>query len=246
MDNVRKIPLCDEPEHISEYLTHWTGRNKTPVEAFKTLKIILKTRELLFSPNIVSFPDNKGKVTNQMICFTDTPIKYSKEHCKKYGHFGISFNKSKLVSYGANPVLYLMNNRKTYHSYLNDLSNELSDNLNNEQKLLFNWFGSAMQPYNTTPDDNNHFPEYYEREWRIAGRVLPYEWLAKDVENYGEWHEYQFDGEIRRQNDDSNSRKFFLKFDPIIVENIIVPESYARRARQFLKEQVLGCGLMLI
>lgn len=248
MTKTTKISFNDRPEHISEYLTHWTGRDKSNDGAFKTLKIIIETNELKFSSNLVSFPDNINTVTNLMICFTDTPIKHSKEHCNKYGSFGISFNKDKLINYGANPVLYLMDNRKSYYFYLLEFTETIRIYTDNQQKLLLNWFRSVMQPYNTKPDDNKHTPEYFEREWRISGRVLPFHWLETAEKHQGKHNEYKFAGKIRRQQNsaDINDELFFLPFDTNIIENIIVPESFFNQARQLLTEQKLNCELIII
>ncbi len=237
------LSFNDRPEHISEYLTHWTGRGK-----FEILKIIIETKELKFSPNLISFPDNTTTLTSQMICFTDTPIKHSIEHCKKYGSFGISFNKEKLVTYGANPVLYLMDTRKSYHSYLLEFAEAIRSHTNNEQALLLNWFRSSMQPYNTKPNDINHFPEFFEREWRIAGRVLPFHWLENSIKQKGEYNEPNYAGKIRphQNSDDINDVSFFLPFDPNIIENIVVPEGSAKEAEQLLIDQKLDCELISI
>ena len=245
MSKTTPIKFNDKPDHISEYLTHWTGRAKTQDEAFAILKKIIETAQLKFSYNLVSFPDNKSMTSNLMVCFTDTPIKYAKEHCKKYGYFGISFNKNKLIGCGANPVLYLMDNRREYQSYfLNFLMNSTTE-LNNEKKILVNWFASAGQPYNTKPYDINHFPEYFEREWRIAGRVFPYLWIESDEKYRGKYNEYEFDGEMQRQLT-GNDEDFFLKFDEDIIENIIVPESFHLQAEQFLAEQKINSELILL
>lgn len=248
MKKTNEISFHDRAEYISDYLTHWTGQGKTSDQAFETLSIILASGELLFSSNKISFPDELQSVKNQMICFTDTPIRHAKEHCKKYGHFGISFNKTKLIRYGANPVLYLMDNRKSYYSYFLDLADALRVHLNNEQKLKFKWFGSTMQPFNTKPEDSEHFPEYFEREWRIAGRVLPFQWLKRNEENDGQHNEYNFEGKIRRQQnvDNINDEKFFLQFDKGIIENVVVPKNYAQQAKQLLREQNLTCELLLL
>jgi len=248
MTKTTKISFSDRPEYISKFLTHWTGRGKSKDGAFEMLKKIIETKELKFSPNRVSFPDNIKTVTNLMICFTDTPIKHSKEHCNKYGFFGISFNKDKLIHYGANPVLYLMDNRKSYHSYLLDFTDEISIYTDNQEKLLLNWFSSIMQPYNTNPDDNKHFPEFFEREWRIAGRVLPFHWLETLEKYQGKHNEYEFAGRIRRQqnSENINDNTFFLQFDTDIIENIVVPESFLNQTRQLFTEQKLNCELIII
>lgn len=41
-----------------------------------------------------------------MVCFTDVPLRHSSEHCKRYGRFGIAFQKLKLMNVGAQPVFY--------------------------------------------------------------------------------------------------------------------------------------------
>jgi len=61
-----------------------------------------------------------------MICFTDTPIRQSKDTCIRYGYFGMSFNKAKMIEHGANPVLYLTDNRSVHMEF--ELMNRYSKN----------------------------------------------------------------------------------------------------------------------
>ena len=240
---IYKINFYDQPDHINTYLTHWTGKDKDDQRAFDNLMKIVETKELKFSQNQTSFSNPTTTVTNLMICFTDTPIRHSLEHCKKYGYFGISFNKERLIHYGANPVLYLTDNRQENQEFLNNLYF-----FRNDESLRINWISAVTQPYNTKPNDPNHYPEFLEREWRIAGRVLPHHYLETAEQHQGTHDEYPFEGEIRRQQNSTNlnDEDFFLQFSTDIIENIIVASGFKKEAEKLLIQNKLNCELILL
>ena len=124
MQNYDVIKLYNKPNHINEFLTHWTGRGKNDEKAFEILSIIINKGELKFSRNPISFPTPDYSITVQAICFTDTPIKQSINQCERYNYFGISFNKTEMMEYGANPVLYLINNREKNQKFIKFLKLE--------------------------------------------------------------------------------------------------------------------------
>jgi hypothetical protein len=243
----KQITLKKNPLHINPYLTHWTGRDKTKEKAFSILEKIISNRELKFGICTTSYPKALVNIKDVMICFTDTPIKLSSDFCEKYNFFGISFNKEKLIQYGANPVLYIVENRKHHQEYLGDLkATNMFPYENNQERNNIAWLLSIMQPYKTVGLEKQNFPQYLEREWRII-RVLPSKLTKASILTGGDYFE-PFCSGIRSEE---NTKKvgvndFFLKFDPLIVENIIVPISFKDEAIKLMKENKLECELIVI
>lgn len=242
MNNVKRIAQFDKPEHINPFLTHWVGRKKNDEESFVILKTILESSELKFSSCPISFPKSTYTVTQQMICFTDTPIRKSKYTCLRYGYFGMSFNKERMVEFGANPVLYLTDNRSIHLDF------EINQRyIKNSDQLIHSWITSIMQPYDTKKYQKENHAEFYEREWRIV-RKLPAQRNDVAAMFQGEFNEYPFESEIRRQQNSQNinDETFFLKFESSILENVIVPENYETQATQLMKNLGLNCDLIVI
>lgn len=238
--SVRQVTLKNPPDHINEFLTHWTGRKKRN-DSFDILSKIVDTQELKFSPNKISFPKAEWKTTNEMICFTDTPISQSLEHCKSYGLFGISFNKKELIEYGASPVLYILDNRREHQESIKKILTRIIFP-NNHSKSLLSWCDSIGQPYN-----RGKISQYAEREWRII-RILPYLSIKLQEETRGPFNEYPFKGTIRRNEISRQPIKdeFFLKFPKSLIENIIVPKSHLDKGKDLLKRNGIDCELIVL
>jgi hypothetical protein len=233
---IKTIPLLNNPNHINKSLTHWTGRDKDDATAFAILCRILTSKELKFGENKTSFPLSKSTVHNTMICFTDTPIEHSLKHCERYNFFGISFNKAAMIEYGANPVLYMVDNRDVHQERMSEYT------VVEKYDRLMTWFGSMLQPFNLPGEPNGSY--FQEREWRII-RKLPFGYNVDypQTENL-----YPFKGEIRSETNTNSSmgKTFFLKFDSSIIENIIVPPNYAKAAEEFIASQAYTCNLLIV
>jgi len=238
---MKLIDFIDPPEHINKYLTHWTGRDKNDQDAFDILTKIIDTKELKFSRNEISFPNAHTTITQLMVCFTDTPIRQSVDHCKTYGYFGVSFNKHQLTDYGASPVFYIVDNRRQHQNFLQNIRFD-----NNEQSSLISWISGMTQPFNTSPTNPNHYAEFYEREWRIS-RVLPFFWISIAEQSQGPHNEYPFKGNIQRRQigTNKNNEEFFLPFEPAIIENIIVPTDYEEQTIELIKKNKLDIELLI-
>jgi len=236
------IKLSKKPNHINEFLTHWTGRNREDSIAFDNLSKIVDSGELKFSSHKISFPSSTYTISGQMICFTDTPVKQSIDHCNRYNYFGVSFNKAELIEYGANPVLYLVDNRQKHQDIVQDIRP-----FENEKRSLVSWVSSILQPYDSKQFANDNWAEFYEREWRIV-RILPYPWINTAEKFQGPFNEYSFKGNIRivNKNTKPGDEEFFLAFDKKIIENIIVPLNYKDRGRDLIKRNNLQCELIII
>jgi len=238
---MKRIKLQNPSDHISTHLTHWTGRKKEDDEAFSILKKIVVTKQLKFSYNTISFPDDSSITKNLMICFADIPLYQSYEHCRRYNHFGIGFNKNEMIDYGASPVLYIVENRRPHQDYLQNILTN-ADFQNNQSKSLISWYHSMNQPYNS-----NNLSEFFEREWRII-RILPFHWKQRAEETRGKYNEQPFKGEIERIEigGDMNNEEFYLQFDSKVIENIIVPNHYAEQAEKLINDNNLACELIII
>lgn len=232
------IQLNKNPNHINEFLTHWTGRNKDADAAFHILSEIVNNGELKLSDIQVTFQNSVIDVHVKTVCFTDTPIEQSKNHCERYGYFGISFNKENLIEHGANPVLYLVDNRKINQEFLNaqeiDLNNQQNDYYG--RQLLLNFFKGIAQPYDSKKYPN--WPEHLEREWRIS-RKIPFEAVLNAEASGQKILEHPFLGKTIIKPD----RNPYLQFDKSIIENIIVPTGYETKGNDLLVKNALDSKL---
>jgi hypothetical protein len=230
---INKVRLLPNPDHINKFLTHWTGR-KTKADdeaAFHILKTIVESKELKFGLHNTSFPSSKEQEKNTMICFTDTPIRQSLYHCIEYGFFGISFNKSAIIEYGASPVLYIVENRRVHREEITKYSFQ-------EPNLLMTWFSSVSQPYD--PKEIKSASYFHEREWRIIRKLTNHN-------NTIASNNYPFQGTIRPNKvENSVQTDYYLKFDPSIIENIIVKPNYCARAVELVRNNNLKCEILLI
>lgn len=94
---------------ISDNLIHFLGKQYkgSPNEQFKIFKSIINNG-LRLNKNSIIFSDN-GSVNNDIVCFTDIPLRLCNEHAKYYGKFGIGFKKSSIKKCGGHPVRYFIN-----------------------------------------------------------------------------------------------------------------------------------------
>jgi hypothetical protein len=107
-----------------------------------------------------------------MTCFTDIPLYLSREHCKRYGEFGISFKKKNLEKYGANPVFYMTEERRKDTTEIYDFICNLVKGI--DPKIPENIQGSLERFFGFVQDYSSKTGEflYYEREWRILENNL--------------------------------------------------------------------------
>ena len=107
-------------EYISNKLCHFVGRAlQTDEDRFELLVKIVKGGKLF--ANMLN-PDNPEVLLNfryigqragevyekiDCVCFCDIPDNALDIHTRKYGRFGIGFNKHYLATKGAHPVMYI-------------------------------------------------------------------------------------------------------------------------------------------
>ena len=173
MNYFTKEPKSMKGLYISDYLTHWTGRDKSDEGAFKILKSIVSEKRLLlkYNPHFNVNPLNTT-ANLKMTCFTDIPLYLSREHCKRYGEFGISFKKKNLEKYGANPVFYMTEARKKDTTEIYDFICNLVKGI--DPKIPENIQGSLERFFGFVQDYSSKTGGflYYEREWRILENNL--------------------------------------------------------------------------
>ncbi|MDV6346586.1 abortive infection system antitoxin AbiGi family protein [Nitrosomonas sp. Is35] len=111
---------------ISDNLIHFLARS-TKDNPLRQLEVCTQIFEqgLRTSVMQVKFPDGSF-VFNQVICFTDIPLKECDDHTSIYGKFGIGFKKSFVKNAGGNPARYFVdyatgshNNERRGVPYLN-------------------------------------------------------------------------------------------------------------------------------
>jgi hypothetical protein len=260
MKNVKTVKFLGTPNHINRYLTHWTGRGKSDAEALNIICQIIKTRTLKLSPCPNIFNNNDGsKNTVPMVCFTETPIEHSIEHCNKFGFFGIGFEKQDMIKLGANPVLYIVPNRKYYQDTLNIYYwKELKEKWGAQTDVPFeirnnlSWLLSVTQPYSDILNGTER--EYYEqREWRII-RMLPYGVTNAEIQKWGpiddgfKLNEIKIDNEERIINGVSENFLIgWLSFQQESIKNIIVPKKYRDEIIKIKeKENLIDCDILLV
>ncbi len=93
---------------ISDNLIHFLARadKESPVKQFEVFRSIMENG-LRTGPIQIKFPDG-ASVFNQIICFTDIPLRECAQHTAVYGKFGIGFKKSYVKRVGGNPARYFL------------------------------------------------------------------------------------------------------------------------------------------
>ncbi|MBE7443557.1 MAG: hypothetical protein HS119_14010, partial [Flavobacteriales bacterium] len=225
-------------------------------KAFDIICQIIKNEKLKLSPCPNNFNNKKNiKLESPMICFTETPLDHSLNHCKDFGKFGIGFDKQDMINIGANPVLYIVKERKHYQDELINFYNYLkreTDNIPFDIRNKISWFLASTQPH--TDDIKNITREYYsQREWRII-RILPFGITDNEIKKWGsindifDINEINVEYEERIINGTTKSILIgWLKFKKSSIRNIIVPKKYKDKALKLREEEELvNCDVFLI
>lgn len=223
--------------YVSNYLIHWTGR-KDDSSGLNNLLSILRDNRLKFGIREileVGLETKKAAVELEMVCFTDVPIRHSYDHCKKYGRFGIAFEKKYLADNGAQPVFYYtplveQDVKKVIRFMLED--GEASVPLDIFKALQRHFCFS--QPYSGGGMDSPH-ASYYEREWRLCTPYLD--------ENYGQdgvISKRLLEGEpmpLGKLEEDHNGS--FFPFKEADISFVVVPSDYEAQLRAGLPDRQL-------
>ncbi len=173
--------------YVSDVLVHWTGRGRTEEDSFSALKAICEEERLrlTYCPNYVQPPFQQNTA---MACFTDIPLVLSREHCGRFGKFGIGFRKDAMVRYGANPALYTTGQHFHRIRHIADLLHRMKDlekdrewreegeayRFTEEETLSLLEVTEFLQEYSYQNRDDIDYVTYYQREWRLAFNSLPF------------------------------------------------------------------------
>lgn len=221
--------------YISDYLVHWTGR-KGLREGFTNLRSILANNRLKlgFDPFVwLSFHEAVG---DNMVCFTDVPIRHSRIHCERYGKFGIAFSKRSLANVGAHPVFYYT------HTTQQDVQRVIKFLCDDHQthnlpvdiyEALKRHFYFCQEYGQNRIDSRDAF--YYEREWRMGEENLDEEY----GQNGTRWKRFRsgksnYFGKLVREDNRS-----FFEFKNEDIAFVILPRRYENKFRKTFSNRLL-------
>jgi hypothetical protein len=211
-------------------LLHFTGRVGTDDDAYKILKMILDTSELLMSYCPI-FTKEAFEKSFMMVCLTD-PEKVDRiKHQELFGNFAIAFKSEPMIKYGANPVLYVTTKNFVHIKSQIGMLKKFED-LNKDKE-----WKEEVEPYQFTHDELLSFyfavglsqeleykgekDNYFQSEWRIL--YQPKLFSGHDKSNKS--------GMIRPSS--LNGKNVgYLKFDKQDISYILVPEQYAEKAKK--------------
>ena len=195
------------------------------MEAIEVLKLIFEKRLLRLSKCSTGAKIDKtfdNHHSDYIACFTDIPLNLSKKHCELFGQVGISFKKSSMIQYGANPpVFYYMGHlggsisafADCVFDYLTDLPKSNETDIDYTEYVALRRLLSYLQTYDYHENDHSANPNYYQREWRIVFDGVN---IANNL-SIIESGQYFFD---------SINDYVYLCFDYSDVESIIFPEKF--------------------
>lgn len=221
--------------YISDYLVHWTGR-KGLREGFTNLMSILENNRLKLGFNPFVWLSFQEAVGDNMICFTDVPIRHSRIHCARYGKFGVAFSKRSLANVGAHPVFYFT------HSTQQDVQKIIRFLCDDRQsrtfpvdiyKALKRHFYFCQEYGRNKIDSRDAF--YYEREWRIGEETLD-EDFGRDgtmAKRYRSGKPPYFGKLVRESN------RSFFEFKNVDIAFVILPRRYENKFRKTFRNRPL-------
>jgi hypothetical protein len=229
--------------YVNNTLVHWTGRGQTNSDALSALTSICdeKLLRLSYCPNYVSEGYDKKSA---MVCFTDIPLWHAKEHCRIFGKFGIGFKKEKMIAYGANPALYTTGEHFSRIKKLSELLERMEDlekdresreevepyNFTEDETVAFQEVTDLLQEYSYKGQDHSEYVTYYQKEWRLTFRSLPFAGGNK-LQEPGMRCFYCRDGKNYST----------VKFSTDDVDYIVVPARYWLKGRKLANK--IGCKL---
>lgn len=221
--------------YISDYLVHWTGR-KGLREGFTNLTSILENNRLKLGFNPFVWLSFHEAVGDNMVCFTDVPIRHSRSHCARYGKFGIAFSKRSLANVGAHPVFYYT------HSMQQDVQRIIKFLCDDNQSRTFpevihealkRHFYFCQEYGRNRIDSRAAF--YYEREWRLGEESLDEEYgqdgtRGKRFQN----GKPNYFGKLVREGNLS-----FFEFKDEDISFVILPRRYEKKFRKTFRNRPL-------
>lgn len=169
----------------TKVLWHFTGYNKTALEAFEILKSIVSAQTLKVSLDYqkIKMPSGAERLGHPASCVCDIPFKDLRIHTARYRNYGIAFKKNNAITRGHfNPVLYIQHDHHLFKhaEQLLDKFDNANTTTSESNKKLYEYLmimGTYVKRSDLTRkisigdidldrQQNNNF--YYEREWRSA------------------------------------------------------------------------------
>ena len=235
--------------YISNYLTHWIGKNANNDDERYDILInkIVRNKELKYNFNYIPFTSKYGGFKKKdswglhTICFTDIPLCDSEDHCNRYSKFGISFIKSFLANSCVAPVWYTISPfvyeaySRMFHSLKNLEAYCINNNLNIPPGIFnvddfmqrLHTFIAYYQDYD---NPNNKF-EYVENS--LSPNAQQIDFFEKKNAFYfeREWRTIYRTGDNFPWNREKNGEHFFIFVDEA-VKYIIIPQIYSDQAKK--------------
>lgn len=223
--------------YVSHELTHFVGRAESDDEArYQLLLTILKSGKLIGSPRAenpptaLSFNPSEKLSSNRRydiaaVCFCDIPLADLQIHMNKYGKFGLSFQKSFLISHGANPVFYIVKNSATTEYS----ASPREEHFNSEVDKLMNFIDREVDEFRSKPPSPENNARI--RKLRDAKNFLQFQILGflrffdvpagdEDPNNLYMEREWRVIGD--------------LAFSIEHVERVILPKSFSGKVQEDL------------
>lgn len=232
-------------KYVNNELVHWVGRAQSDDAAMSAL-IAICDEEILRLSYCPNYFQKEYNPKSAMVCFTDIPLRYAKEHCSKFRKFGIGFNKSRMIKYGANPALYTTVKHFDRIKILYGLLARMEDfekdrewkedldayQFTEDETVAFQEVTDFLQEYSYKNKDESDYVTYYQREWRLTFRSLPFAGGNKE-------HEPGMSCFYIRDGKNYSIFKFSLED----VEFIVVPLKYLFRGWKIANK--LNCSLKI-
>jgi len=157
-----------------------------------------------------------------MVCFCDIPLKFIDEHVKRYGKYGIAFNKEWALKKGIQPINYrpdgasLSRILPELQLHVNQLSKSaevsVTDLLGISKSIT--QLGTVSKPYR---DIRNN---YIDREWRFVDSEYDPEFVSNYIPELK-------DNPTRKKLNNEYLRSYhdscYLRFELNDIEHIVVP-----------------------
>jgi hypothetical protein len=196
--------------YVSTELAHFVGRQKprTAEARYRRLHEIVESGTLLPGvagdaisvalPLFGEKPEFSRETLSKVraVCFCDIPRKAISIHVRKFGPFGLAFDKGFLIRHGANPVFYIAiddelpihpkgNRGAHFDKMMNDislltvlpmdrdsgLSSAQKESLTRVTDFLWHHVLAFAKPFEALSGWNSKAHTYMKREWRLLGQL---------------------------------------------------------------------------
>lgn len=216
---------------IASSLFHFTKNITTILKIIKSKSL----RASLNLENVQHFFPSKKFISTPMVCFCDIPLKFiSENHTKRYGEFGLGFNKDWGIQNKINPIMYRMDDsdfsrsfNKSSEDIINlimklDFFKTLTSNDFPELEKIQYLLGSLQ----ANSKKMAGFVKSYEEEFRNKRRnnYIDREWRWVPELSKKEFHEFNDELYRKNLNQEYLKKPDLLKFDFKDLNYLIVKD----------------------